>query len=321
MEHSNQAPVMVEDDEIDLRELARTIGKHKIKLIAFTLIVTALSAAWTLTKPNIYHSQAVLVPQGEAGKSSMGGLGALAGLAGVDIGGSSEMMPDQAYQLYLDDYSWMRKFLLDTKLFEKMNDVDADKNYSFALGIDTLYRLKKGSKEEEIKTPEDTEKELFETYQKVKGQLSIASDKKTLAITIGYSDPDAALAKSVVDAFLIYASTSLRTNELSDMEKKIAYYNNELTQTNDLTLKTQLSQLMSALIQKKVLAQSSDYYNVKVVTQPSVAYERDKEGPKRGLIVAVSFVTSFILGIFGIFLLEFIRTKKEDEIGEENQRG
>jgi uncharacterized protein involved in exopolysaccharide biosynthesis len=97
------------------------------------------------------------------------------------------------------------------------------------------------------------------------------------------------------------------------MNKKIDYYANELRLSEDLALKTQLSQLMSALIQKRVLAQSSDLYNVKVMVAPSVAYERDKEGPKRGLIVAVSMITSLILGIFGIFALEFIRKPKEDE--------
>ena len=94
------------------------------------------------------------------------------------------------------------------------------------------------------------------------------------------------------------------------MEKKIAYYDQELQKTNDLALKTQLSQMMSALIQKKVLAQSSEYYNVKIITAPSVAYVQDKVGPKRGLIVVVSFVTSIIMGIFGIFLLEFLREKE-----------
>jgi uncharacterized protein involved in exopolysaccharide biosynthesis len=121
----------------------------------------------------------------------------------------------------------------------------------------------------------------------------------------------------MVAQFLKYASTSLRSNELSDMEKKITYYDQELQKTNDLALKTQLSQLMSTLIQKKVLALSSDYYNVKLITRPSVAYERDKEGPKRGLIVVVSMVTSMIIGIFGIFgifLLEFIaKPRNEDQ--------
>jgi len=302
---------MIQEDEIDLRELARTIGRHKKKLLGFTVAITALSVVWSLSKPNIYSSQAVLVPQ-EQSKSSLGGLGALAGMAGVDLGGGGEMSADQAYQLYLDDYSWMRKFLLETKLFEKMNAEDADKNYQFALGIKGIYNLKKGSPKStfDSMTPEEREKLLFSTFQRVKGQLSISRDKKTSAITLSYSDSDAVLAKEVVAVFLQYASSSLRTNELSDMEKKTKYYDNELSRTEDLALKTQLSQLMSALIQKKVLAQSSDYYNIKLVTAPSVAYVQDKVGPKRGLIVVVSFVTSIIMGIFGIFLLEFLREKE-----------
>ncbi len=311
----NQNTIDIQEDEIDLRELGRTIAKHKKKLVAFTLVVTLLSALWTLTKPNIYHSAAVLVPQGDSASSSMGGLGALAGLAGVDIGGGA-MTADGAYQLYLDDYNWMRTFLTQTKLFEKINAIDADKNYHFALGNDTFYHLLQRAPEKTLDemTVQEKEELLFKTYQNIKPRLTVSSDKKTSVITLGFSDPDPVLAKEIVMLFLTKASNSLRMNELSDMEKKIDYYNDELQKTNDLALKTQLSQLMSALIQKKVLAQSSDYYNVKMMTAPSVAYEKDKEGPKRGLIVVVSFVTSLILGIFGIFLLEFI--KKEENLSE-----
>lgn len=314
MEHSQMIPPAVQEDEIDLRELARTVGKHKKKLIAFTLAATVLSVVWGLSKPNIYHSQAVLVPQEQSKSSALGGLGALAGIAGVDIGGG-EMLPDQAYQLYLNDYSWMREFLLRSKLFERINALDADKNYRFALGYEGVYKAVKRTPKVTLETAEDAEKEkmLFDTYIKLKSKLSVSSDKKNSAITVGCSDSDALLAKDIVTLFVKHASDSLRTNELSDMEKKINYYDQELQRTSDLALKTQLSSLMSALIQKKVLAQSSEYYNVKMVTSPSVAYERDKEGPKRGLIVAVSFVTSLILSIFGIFVLEFIRTKKEEE--------
>lgn len=304
---------IIQEDEIDLRELARTIGRHKKKLLFFTFVVTAMSVVWSLSKPNVYKSQAVLVPQEQSKSSSLGGLGALAGMAGVDLGGG-EMSADQAYQLYLDDYNWMRQFLVTTKLFEKINADDADKDYKFALGINSFYKTLHRGKKILFDQLDDEKKEQlqYETYLKVKGQLSISSDKKTSAITLAYSDPDAALAKEVVEIFLDYASSSLRTNELCDMDKKISYYDNELQKTNDLALKTQLSQLMSALIQKRVLAQSSDYYNVKVITRPSTAYVQDKEGPKRGLIVMVTFVTSLILGIFGIFLLEFLRNKPDE---------
>lgn len=305
---------LIQEDEIDLRELARTMGKHKFKLIGFTVVVTAMSVLWTLGKPNIYKSQAILVPQEQSKSASLGGLGALAGMAGVDLGGSNGMTPDQAYQLYMDDYVWMREFILQTKLTNRINASDADKNYHFALGIKGIYQIMKPSPKE-ISTnmlPEEKEKILFETYQIIKTKLSIISDKKTSIITIAYSDPDGKLAQDIVNLFLERASASLRESELRDMNKKIGFYANELRLNDDLSLKTQLSTLMSALIQKRVLAQASDLYNVKLVVKPSVAYMGDKEGPKRGLIVAVSFVTSLILGIFGIFLLEFIRTEKEE---------
>lgn len=308
-----QNNVVSQEDEIDLRELARTIGRHKKKLILFSLSVTIMALIWSLSKPNTYQSQAVLVLQGQSkSMGALGGLGALAGMAGVDLGGG-EMSADQAYQLYLDDYQWMRKFLLDTKLFDRLNAEDAGKNYRFAMGMDSIHQWLKVKPESKVLSAEEEEGKLFKTYQIFQKNLLISSDKKTSMITIAYSDPDPLLAKDAVEHFIRYASVSLRQNELSDMDKKITYYNEELVKTNDLALKTQLSTLMSALIQKKVLAQASDLYNVKQIIRPSVAYEKDKEGPKRGLIVVVSFVASIIMGIFGIFLLEFLRKKPIEE--------
>jgi uncharacterized protein involved in exopolysaccharide biosynthesis len=305
----------IEEDEIDLRELARTIGRHKKKLIAFTVAVTLVSVLWSLSKPNIYASSAILVPQEQSKSSSLGGLGALAGIAGVDLGGG-EMSADQGYQLFLNDYVWVRKFLIETKLIETMNAPKRDENYRFARDIRAIYELGRNDEHTPIETMDEAQREklLFDTYQRLKSGLVISKDKQTSTITLSYSDPDAVLAKEIVEKFLVYASASLRQSDLADMEKKIAYYNQELSKTNDLSLKTQLSQLMSALIQKKVLAQSSEYYNVKLITSPSVAYAEDKVGPKRGLIVMVSFVTSLIVGIFGIFFLEFLRNKPEETL-------
>lgn len=296
------------EDEIDLRELTRTVGKHKGKLSLFVLTAVVLSIGWGISKPNMYRSQAVMIPQEQSKASSLGGLGALAGMAGVDIGGG-EMSADQGYQLYLDDYSWMREFLVRSGLFERLISTDFDKNYRFALGYDGIYQMLKVSEKRSLKelTPEEREKMLFNAYVSFKGKLTISSDKKTSLITVAYHDPDAVLARDAVKLFLTYASESLRKSELSDIDKKIRYYEGELQKNSDLALKTQLSQLMSGLIQKKVLAYSSEFYNVKMITTPSIAYERDKEGPKRGLIVAVTMITSLLIAVFGIFMLEFFR--------------
>ena len=91
-----------------------------------------------------------------------------------------------------------------------------------------------------------------------------------------------------------------------------------MKQTSDVALKLKLAELESALIQKKVLADANEFYNVKQFTKPQVAYEKDKVGPKRALIVVVAFVTSLILGIFGVFFAEFLKSKPQEESLESN---
>ena len=70
--------------------------------------------------------------------------------------------------------------------------------------------------------------------------------------------------------------------------------------------------MISSLIQKKVLAQSNRYYNVQPVVMPSVANIMDKTKPKRGLILIVALITSMILGIFGVFFIEFLKNSNDE---------
>ncbi|SFO87585.1 Wzz/FepE/Etk N-terminal domain-containing protein [Hydrogenimonas thermophila] len=306
-------PVCIDDeDEIDLRELGRTIWKYRWKLLLFTIIVTFITVLSMLAKPNTYTSSAKLIPQ-EKQRGLPGGLSSLASLAGIDVGGGGgSLRPDEALNALANDYKFMREFLLRNKFFDRLNSPDADKNYVFAFGYDGIYRLlhSKDKKTEENKNIEDS---LFNAYKQFSKKLSISSDKKSSLITISFKDPDRFLARDVVLAFLQDASKKLKENDLSDIKKKIAYYKEELAKTTDASLKKQLSDLISALIQKEVLAKSSKYYNVKLFTPPEVPYVKDKTGPKRGLVVIVAFITSIILGIFGIFFIEFLRGESEKE--------
>lgn len=306
-------PVCIEDeDEIDLRELGRTIWKYRWKLMLFTFIVTLLTILALLAKPNTYTSSAKLIPQ-EKQSGVPGGLGAIASLAGIDVGSSGGgIRPDEAFKALVNDYKFMREFLLHNKFFERINATDFDKNYVFALGYDGIYKLlHSDSKSDE---EQDLEDQLFSAYKQFSKKLSISSDKKSSLITISFEDPDRFLARDVVIAFLKDASQTLKRNDLSDIQKKISYYKEELAKTTDASLKKQLSDLISALIQKEVLAKSSKYYNVKLFTMPEVPYIKDKTGPKRGLVVVVAFITSIILGIFAIFFIEFLRGNSDEEI-------
>lgn len=314
--NSQNNPRYIEEDEIDLRELASTIWKYRKKIAVFTAAVTALTIIYVLSIPNEYESKALLVPQ-EQGKVSMGGgLSALAGLAGVDIGSGDGTKPDDSYKALLENYAFMRQFILKNSIHKRVFAANADEKYRFALGFRGIYDLKTGLKDSkpfETLSKDEQEDALFDLFRSLSDVIKIEADKKTSMITVSAKHPDAAFARDLVVMFLKDAGNYLRQNEMIDNESKIKYYDESILRANDVTLKSKLAELESALIQKRVLAQANELYNVKLLTAPEVAYPKDKAGPKRALIVVVSFVTSIILSIFGVFFVEFLRRDSDRE--------
>jgi len=298
-----------DEDEIDLKELFLTIWKHKIKIILFSFVITIFSILFAMSKPNSYISSTTLIPQGQA-KQSLGGLGALAGIAGIDIGGGSQIDIGTSLQTILNDFTFQDKIITKYNLINKLK-IDIN-HLVFPFNNDTFYNLlnKKDTSTKKI----DINELKYNAFIKIKSIIKITTDKKSGIIKISSEHPDRFLAKELVQIYLIELTSQLRTIEMSNVNKKLEYYNNELSRTQDINIKEQLSKIISGLVQKKVLSKANTFYNVTQFTLPQVAYIKDKSKPKRALIVIVSFITSIIMGIFLVFLLEFIRREKPEKV-------
>ena len=108
----------IEEDEIDLRELFHTIGRYKWSIFFLTLIITLITAAVAYRMPKYYKTSTVIEVKPKAddkGGFSLGGAGALLGLAGA--GGDSSTEKDAALlTMYrtndkvLDDISYAAQF-------------------------------------------------------------------------------------------------------------------------------------------------------------------------------------------------------------------
>ncbi len=295
------------EDEIDLRELFVTIWSNKYKIIIFTFIVTLLTVIYTLNIPNTYKSTVVLAPQNQSKSMSLGGLSALAGMAGIDIGGGS-MDAYNSLKTIIDDYGFEKMMMHKYNLSKKLSSKYMDKSLVFALGYRGVYDFFHSNKK--VKNKADVE---YNTIKKLKKIVSITNDRKSGAIVLSVALPDRFLAKKLLQDYLKESTNYLRKVDMRDISKKIQYYKNELANTSDIELKTQISQLLSALLQKRVLSNASEYYIVKEITKPEVANIKNKFKPKRSLIVIVAFITSIILAIFGVFFIEFLKGDKEEE--------
>ncbi|WP_027390071.1 Wzz/FepE/Etk N-terminal domain-containing protein [Chrysiogenes arsenatis] len=301
------------EDEIDLRELWDTIWKNKWFIVILSSVITIVTIFYAMTLPNVYRTSTVLIPQGEAKPSMASGLGALAGLAGIDLGGGQINVGDQL-SIILSDKTFVEHLVREHKLYERFQSDQTDPNLRFALGVRFFYDAVNfgGGKEvnfTELSATEQSEL-IFDTVQEMQKILKVETSKQTSAITLSAEHPDATLAHQLVSLFLEASTEHLRTVEMADIDQKINFYNQEIARTPEITLKNQLSQLVSALIQKKVLSQASEHYQLRQITQPVVSHPKDKVKPKRALMVVVAMVTGGILSIFIVFLREFIRNAK-----------
>lgn len=300
----------MEEDEIDLRELWNTILKGKKIITIIVVIITTFTLVYSLKLPNVYKSEAILIPTTEDSGMSLGGLGGLAAMAGVNIGGGGSMTPDTAFNSLLNNYEFMKKFVTDNKIVEHYSDVNVDENYVFALGFRGVYNLFNSSKDADESI--DYEESVFNIIKEIRTSFSISSDKKTSLISVSYSDSDRTYPPLIIGAFLRDASKYLVDNNLRIIDNKLKYFSNEMKSADGFELRQSLSGMISKIMQEKVMMKSKVYYQCDVLAEPSSSYIKDKTKPKRGLIVIVSFITSIILGVFVVFFLEFIR--KEDEV-------
>lgn len=295
----------IEEDEIDLKELFKTILKYKYKILLFTLGVVVFTFVYVLSIPNSYKSFVVLSPQ-ETQKNIGGGLSSLASLAGVSLGGGNSKDPMIVMETTLQDYNF-NKYIVEK--YNLSNRLENQENLVFAMGIDFIYKL---FNSKEINNSQNIEDELYGTINSLRKIISISNDKKSGLITITVELNDRYLANELVDIYLKEMINKIKLSDMKEIDEQIKYYNKELSSTYDVSLKEQLSKSLSALYQKKVFSQANDYYFVSKVIDSRVSHIKEKTKPKRALILVVSFVTSLILGIFLAFLLEFIRNDKKN---------
>jgi len=85
-----------------------------------------------------------------------------------------------------------------------------------------------------------------------------------------------------------------------------------LATANDIQLKTQISGLLSSLVQKRVLSSSNEFYVVSQMIAPRVAQIQEKTKPKRSLILVLAVILSLIIGVLGVFFKEFLNKNRQD---------
>ncbi|WP_373020547.1 Wzz/FepE/Etk N-terminal domain-containing protein [Thiomicrorhabdus sp.] len=313
-EYWQNDPRDMNDDEIDLRELFSVLSQHKwfIAFISFGLALVTAIVSFQI--PNQYQAQVVMVPVNSNSSGGMASLaskyGGLASMAGIDLPESGGDRTQQAISV-LKSRKFINDFILRHKLKPELFSVrwDSESASWREDSPDVLQRLKGviGLRQGAVSNYEGQEKlalgepSLWQAYKLFSNEIMrVSDDKKSGVITLSIQWYNPVQARDWANQMVDDLNKRLRNEMIANSEKTIKYLKEQIKQTNLLELREILFGLIEEHVKNITLAKTNTEYVFKVIDPAVVPEEKSK--PKRGLMVAVSFLLGLMLAIFIVLI-------------------
>lgn len=307
------------DDEIDLVELVATLWKGKWLIVGFTATFFVVAAMVSLLIPNKYRSEIVLAPasaESSGGISALTGqFGGLAGLAGINLGGSGGVDKTTLTLEVLKSRAFIADFI---RRHELAVPLIAATGWSF----DTGWKIDQSQYDEQAKkwvrqvsgrqsiVPSDLE--LVEVFRN--GVLFVSQDSKSQIVSVSVELMSPTEAKKWATWLIEDVNHYMRERDTTEAAKSIEYLQGQLEKTSLAEMKQIFYQLIEEQTKSMMLAQVRDEYALKII-DPAVEPEK-KISPKRSLICIVSGMFGGFLGVIAALFFPFVQGWREQRAGK-----
>lgn len=293
-------------DEIDLLDILLVLAKHKRMILSVTFVAAFLAAGLSLLQPNIYRAEVLLAPvandDGKGGglASALGGLGGLASIAGISIGGGGSIEENLAV---LNSREFLWKFVQDKKLMPIFFEDEWDAQ-------------KKSWKESDPKKQPGQ----MDVYRLLTagGILKVDKDKKTELVTVSIEWKDAVLATEWTNALVDELNQYLAQEAIARSQRNLQYLNDELMRTQIEEMRKTLFDLIASEQKKTMLANAQKDFAFRVLDPAAVPDKKTK--PKRSLIVIVSAFFAFSMAAIWAYIREVLLRAGQHPEQEERMR-
>lgn len=289
MNHNNS-------DQVDFGQFVSQMFRLKWLWILCCALAAVLSIWFSLQLPNVYKSEATLLPAnettGKAGglSSSLGSLGAIAGL---NLGGGGEKKSQVAMQLmksreFFADFNKQHHLTVALMAANGWNPATGELSYD-----PEIYDIATKSWVREARELRGSEPGNNEVYQEFMKRLVIFQEKQTgvINVSLEFVSPD--LAQKWLQLFITEVNEAMRRNDMKEANTTIAYLDKKLQETQVTEVRELLFSLLEENTKTLTMATVRPDYVFKVIDPP---YRPDlKVGPMRSLIVLGSVFGSFML--------------------------
>lgn len=257
-------------------------------ILAFIVGFGVLSAVSALLATEWYEAEVVLAPvrandtQGlsSALGSMEGGLGALAGLAGISAGERDVAEPIGV----LKSRQFAREFIEEQGLLHVL--------------LADAWDAKAGRWKELNQRKQPDIRDAVRFFDK--RVLTVLEDKRTRLVTVHIDWTNAEAAASWANLIVDRLNEQMRARALAQAQANVDYLNNTLAQTNLVVVQQAMSKLLETETQKLMVARGTKQFAFRVVDPAAVPKWRSS--PKRTVWVALGVLTGGLAGLFAVFL-------------------
>lgn len=312
----------MQEDEIDLRELWKTLLKRKMLIAAVTLAVTIVAVAYVLLATPIYEVKVTL----KVGEYKL----AANANANVTLANSAELVKELEI-VFIDVLkneenrtAWIERVDLAKKV-NNYFDILAQ-GLSNESAIRELKKVVDYTQKEHQKTLDDVKEFREAQIKQAEGKISLLKNKTIPALKekiLRYTNDIKIYEKNFIavqeNLKEIKSSNptlaTIQINEqryLADMlitlKDALEKFESEESEFEVL----QIPKLEEELNTLKALTKPHNYKNTEIVG--TILTNDYSVKPKKKLIVVVAFVTGLMLSVFLAFFLEFIQGSRQEEL-------
>lgn len=302
---SNQTHTIIEEDEIDLRELLGILWAEKWLIIIVTGLFAVGSVIYALLQTDIYRAEAVLAPA-ESDQSMTGlaaQLGGAAALLGVNVGSSGGGDNISTAIATLRSRQFIGRFIQDNNLLVPLFAGRWDKESGSAVIDPEVYDVGAG----QWLSPGGSPSEL-EAYRAFSNILSVSGpDRTTGIVTIAINWHNPVEAAEWVNKLVAAINADIRSKDVSEANRAIAYLRQQLEQTQLVDMQRVFYQLIESQTRITMLADVRDEYVLRVI-DPAVVPDVKAE-PRRSVIVIVGSILGLTFSLLIVLVVRSINRK------------
>lgn len=288
-----------DSDEIDLRELWNAIWEGKWFVLSITFILSVSSLLYALSLPNIYKSTVILAPASSSSSGQLsklaGQFGGLASLAGINLDGGGVDNKSMIGLEVLKTWGFLEKFIEQHNIEKEIFAATDWNRLSNKLSFDEdIYdpTSNKWVREFDPRKGEAAEPSSWELYEEFSKMIKVTEDKDSGLFKLSVEHISPVLAKQWVDKLVIAINNHMRVKDEAEAKKSIAYLKKKAEETNLAQMQSVFYQLIEEQTKTLMLAEVSDEYVFKTISEAKVPEE--KLSPSRALIC----ILGFLLGVF-----------------------